>query len=205
MLKAVPNTYYFLSLFCFFITSDKIVAQSWTLAKDKNGVKIETRFIKGWSIKEYRATVFVKTSLNKAVDAYRDPVKRKEFMERSIEVANLKVLSKNEIITYNLGNAPWPVLDRDNITRSVFSKPSENQIKITMTSLPNYINEKSNIVRVPRSKGYWLFSDLGNGKIKIVQQSVADLGGSVPDWVVNSTIVEGPYDTLLALKNFLQK
>ncbi|MCH2020856.1 MAG: START domain-containing protein [Saprospiraceae bacterium] len=204
MLKLLPFKYCFISLFFLLITRNKIVAQSWTLAKDKNGVKIETRFIDGWSIKEYRATVFIKTSLKKAVEAYRDPVKRKKFMKRSIEVANLKVVSKNEIITYNLGNAPWPVLDRDNITHSLFSKPSENQIKITMNSLPNYINEKSNIVRIPRSKGFWLFTDMGNGKIKVVQQSVADLGGSVPDWVVNSTIVEGPYDTLLALKNFLQ-
>ncbi len=180
-------------------------AQEWDLAKDKNGVKIETRFIKGWSIKEYRATVYIKTTLAKAVDAYRDPVKRKKFMERSIEVYDLKKVSKDEIITYNLGNAPWPVLDRDNITRSVFSKPKSNQVKVTMTSLPDYIPHKDNIVRVPKTKGYWLFIDVGNGKVKVVQQSVADLGGSIPDWVVNSTIVEGPYDTLLALKNMLQQ
>jgi hypothetical protein len=188
-----------------FFIPEIISAQEWSLAKEKNGVKIETRFIKGWSIKEYRATVYIKTTLAKAVDAYRDPVKRKKFMERSIEVYDLKEVSKDEIITYNLGNAPWPVLDRDNITRSIFSRPKTNQVRISMVSLPDYIPHKYNIVRVPRAKGYWLFTDVGNGKVKVVQQSVADLGGSIPDWVINSTIVEGPYDTLLALKNMLQQ
>lgn len=176
---------------------------AWKVAKEKNGVKIETRFIEGWSIKEYRATVYIKTTLEKAVEAYRDPVKRKSFMARSIEVSNLKENSKTDIITYNLGNAPWPVADRDNITHSIFIK-SGNQVKVTMKSLPKFIPEKDGIVRVPRSKGYWLFVDQGNGKIKVVQQSVADLGGSVPDWLVNSTIVEGPYDVLLALKGILE-
>ncbi|WMX16587.1 MULTISPECIES: hypothetical protein [unclassified Aureispira] len=179
-------------------------AQStWKVAKEKNGVKIETRFIDGWSIKEYRATVYIKTTLEKAVEAYRDPVQRKAFMARSIEVSNLKENSKTDIITYNLGNAPWPVADRDNITHSVFTKTG-NQVKVTMKSLPDYIPKKDGIVRVPRSKGYWLFIDQGNGIIKVVQQSVADLGGSVPDWLVNSTIVEGPYDVLLALKRMLE-
>jgi len=176
---------------------------AWKVAKEKNGVKIETRFIDGWSIKEYRATVYIKTTLDEAVEAYRDPIKRKSFMARSIEVSNLKENSKTDIITYNLGNAPWPVADRDNITHSIFIKKG-NQVKVTMTSLPNYIPEKDGIVRVPRTKGHWLFIDQGNGIVKVVQQSVADLGGSVPDWLVNSTIVEGPYDVLLALKGILE-
>lgn len=180
------------------------LAQTWKLAKNKNGVKIETRFIEGWSIKEYRATVFIKTTLAAAVDAYRDPVKRKSFMARSLEVTNLKEKSKDDIITYNLAKAPWPVANRDNITHSVFTY-SPRQVRITMTSLPNYIPKKDGIVRIPKAEGYWLFTDQGNGTIKVVQQSVADLGGSVPDWVVNSTIVEGPYDVLLALKNFLEQ
>lgn len=181
-----------------------IQAQSWKIVKEKNGVKIETRFIDGWSIKQYRATVYIETTLEKAVEAYRDPIQRKVFMVRSIEVSNLKEISKNEIITYNWGNAPWPVADRDNITRSIFTKTG-NQVKVSMTSIPDFIPKKSGIVRVPRSEGYWLFIDQGNGIIKVVQQSVADLGGNVPDWLVNSTIVEGPYDILLALKNMLQK
>ncbi|MGH1337278.1 MAG: START domain-containing protein [Aureispira sp.] len=186
-----------------FLLHSSATAQTWTLAKNKNGVKIETRFLEGWSIKEYRATVYIKTTLEEAVEAYRDPVKRKSFMARSLEVSNLKEKSKNDIITYNLGKAPWPVSNRDNITHSIFIY-SARQVRVTMESIPDYIPEKEGIVRVPRAKGYWLFTDQGNGTIKVVQQSVADLGGSVPDWVVNSTIVEGPYDVLLSLKRILE-
>lgn len=190
------------SAFLFLIHSSA-TAQSWKLAKNKNGVKIETRFLEGWSIKEYRATVYITTTLEEAVESYRDPVKRKSFMGRSLVVSNLKENSKNDIITYNEGKAPWPVSNRDNITHSLFIY-SPRQVRVTMNSIPDYIPEKEGIVRVPRAQGYWLFTDQGNGTVKVVQQSVADLGGSVPDWVVNSTIVEGPYEVLLGMKKVLE-
>lgn len=197
-------TFSFLFLLCFF-NSPFAQQDSWKVAKSKNGVVVETRFIPGWSIKQYRATVYIKTTLEKAVEAYRNPLQRKQFMTRSIEVSNLKEISKTEIITYNLGDAPWPVADRDNITKSVFTKVSANEVKVSMLSLPDYIPAKSGIVRVPRAEGFWHFIDQGNGIIKVVQQSVADLGGSVPDWLVNSTIVEGPFETLEAMKKLLEK
>lgn len=188
----------------FLLLATQVTAQNWNDAKDKEGIKVKTRFIKGWSTKEYRATVIVKTTLAKAVDAYWDPVKRKKFMKRSIEVSNIKSISSKEIITYNLGDAPWPVTDRDNVTRSLKTTPSEGVVLITMSSLPDYIPHKKGIVRVPRTKGHWKFTDLKNGTIKIEQQSVADLGGSVPDWVVNSVIVEGPFDTLKGMRDLLE-
>jgi hypothetical protein len=179
-------------------------AQAWKLAKSKNGVTVETRFIKGWSIKQYRATVYIKTTLEEAVETYRNPAKRKSFMARSLVVENLKVNSKNDIITYNVVKAPWPVTNRDNITHSIFTY-SPNKVYVKMKSIPDYIPKKEEFVRIPRSEGFWIFEDQGNGTIKVVQQSVADLGGSVPDWAVNSSIVEGPYDVLLALKNVLEQ
>jgi hypothetical protein len=203
-MKISHHTLPFLFFISLFLFSDTLSAQTWKLAKNKDGIKIETRFIDGWSIKQYRATIIIKTTLAKAVDAYRNPVKRKSFMKRSLDVYNIKEVSSSEIITYNLGNAPWPVADRDNITRSIFTTPTSNEVKVTMTSLPNYIPEKSGIVRVPRTMGYWRFIDQGDGTVKVIQQSVADLGGSVPDWIVNSFIVEGPFDTLSALKGILE-
>jgi hypothetical protein len=203
MIATFPTSLAWIAGLIVFFLSSSASAQSWKLAKNKNGVKVETRFIEGWSIKQYRATVYIKTTLEEAVDAYRDPVKRKKFMTRSLEVTTLKKNSNNDIITYNLGKAPWPVANRDNITHSVFYY-SPRQVRVTMKSIPDYIPKKEGIVRVPKAEGYWLFTDQGNGTIKVEQQSVADLGGSVPDWVVNSTIVEGPYEVLLGMKNLLE-
>lgn len=187
-----------LCLFC----SSTTFAQSWTTAKNKNGVKVETRFIKGWDLKEFRATTTVKATLSKAVNAYVDPAQRKKFMTNA-EVSNLKVISPDHFISYYRGYAPWPAADRDNISRSKIYR-SNQEVKIILESLPDYIPAKDGVIRIPRSKGFWLFKDLGNGTIQITQQSVTDLGGSIPNWLVNSAIVDAPFDMLTAMRKVLE-
>lgn len=179
------------------------LAQTWTLAKNKQGVKVETRFIDGWSIKQYRASVTVKTTLSKAVEAYVDPALRKRYMAKA-EISNLKVLSPDHFISYYRGFAPWPVADRDNIISAKIYR-SKHHVKIVLESLPDYIPAKDGVVRITRSQGFWLFKDLGNGSIEIIQQSVTDLGGSIPDWLVNSAIIDAPFDMLKAMKEVLEE
>lgn len=184
------------------LCSSTTFAQSWTTAKNKNGVKVETRFIKGWNLKEFRATTTVQTTLSKAVNAYVDPAQRKKFMTNA-EVSNLKVISPDHFICYYRGYAPWPAADRDDISRSKVYR-SNQQVKITSESLPDYIPNKDGVIRIPRSKGFWLFKDLGNGNVQITQQSVADLGGSIPDWLVNSAIVDAPFNMLSGMRKILE-
>ena len=189
---------------CLCITSQFALSQDWKLEKNKDGITIETRFLDGWAVKQYRATMFVNATLDQVTEAYRNAEQRKQYMTRSVEVSNLEVRSQNEIVTYNHGDAPWPVSDRDNITLSVFSQPKSNTVLITMQSLPDFIPHKKGVVRVNRSEGFWEFTDMGNGRIRIIQQSVADIGGSVPDWVVNSTIIEGPFEVFQAMKRVIE-
>lgn len=188
---------------CIFLYPTTALSQTWTLAKNKQGVKVETRFIKGWSTKEYRATVTVKTTLSKALEAYMDPDLRQKYMAKA-EVANLKVVGPDHFIFYYRGFAPWPVADRDNITSAKIYR-SAQRVKIVMESLPDYIPAKDGVVRIPRSQGSWIFQDLGDGTISIVQQSVTDLGGSIPDWLVNSAIVDAPFDMLKGMKALLEQ
>ena len=193
-----------LSISCFIFLCQSVSSQDWKIEKNKEGVVIETRFLDGWAVKQYRATVYIHSTLDNVVEAYRSADKRKQYMTRSVEVSNLEIRSKNEIVTYNHGDAPWPVSDRDNITLSVFSQPDANTILVTMQSLPDFIPQKKGVVRVNRSEGFWEFTDMGDGRVRVIQQSVADIGGAVPDWVVNSTIVEGPFEIFRTMKKVIE-
>ena len=73
-----------------------------------------------------------------------------------------------------------------------------------MQSLPDFIPQKKGVVRVNRSEGFWEFTDMGDGRVRVIQQSVADIGGAVPDWVVNSTIVEGPFEIFRTMKKVIE-
>ncbi|BDS14802.1 START domain-containing protein [Aureispira anguillae] len=194
----------------FFIVSslsNSIFAQEWSLAKEKNGVKVYTRKIEGWGIKEYKAEMTVKSSFWDVVKTLKDVRSRSEWLHNTIEIREIGASEKDLVTIYTKVDAPWPVADRDNITRFAFSYPSANRAHIKMTILKSHEKAPiySGVVRVERLQGHWIIQDKGNGYVSVVQQCVAEPGGSLPDWVVNSAVVDTPLQSMSNLKTYLEK
>ena len=49
-----------------------------------------------------------------------------------------------------------------------------------------------------------LLKDNGDGTVEATQQCVAEAGGSIPDWLANSSVVDNPYNTMLKFKKYLE-
>lgn len=181
--------------------------QNWDLAKDKNGVKVYTRKIEGWGIKEYKVVMTVKTSLPNIIKALKDVPSRYEWAYNSIEIREIERPNNEEVAIYNKVDAPWPVADRDNITRFSFSYPSNNTARVDMTVIKSHKKAPvyDGIVRIERLKGHWLIKDKGNGFTEVTQQCVAEPGGSLPDWLANSAVVDNPYNSMYNLKKYIEK
>jgi len=181
--------------------------QSWELAKDKNGVKVYTRKLEGWGIKEYKVVMNIKTSPSRVVTALKDVPSRYKWAYNSIEIREIERPNSEEVAIYNKVDAPWPVADRDNITRFKFSYPSANMTRVDMTVIKSHAKAPvyDGIVRIERLKGHWLIRDKGNGWTEIIQQCVAEPGGSLPDWLANSAVVDNPYNSMYNLKKYIEK
>ena len=187
------------------VMCEKATAQTkWKLTKSTNGVDIYTRTKPGWGIKEFKAFVKIKASLTQVEAAIKDAENRSKWMHNTEDTKDIKIVSPNKIYTYSRLDAPWPVSDRDNVTLFTFDRPSPTVVRITMKAAGDYIPEKNGIVRIYRMEGFWELIDLGNGYIKVVQQAVGDPGGSLPDWLANSAIVDNPYNTMLNFKYFVE-
>ncbi|MCP4439169.1 MAG: START domain-containing protein [Aureispira sp.] len=183
---------------------EETTAQSWKLNKSSNGVDVFTRSKEGWGIKEFKAVVKIRASIDQVLATMKDAENRSKWMHNTEDTKDLKVASPNKIYTYSRLDAPWPVSDRDNITVFTIKRPAANLAVIEMTNEADFIPEKSGIVRVKRMEGEWRFKDLGNGYVEVEQQAVGDPGGSLPDWLANSAIVDSPYNTMLNLKYFVE-
>lgn len=195
-------------ILCLLITwtmCEEMTAQTeWKLSKSTNGVDIYTRTKPGWGIKEFKAFVKIKASLAQVEASIKDAENRSKWMHNTEDTEDIKVVSANKIYTYSRLDAPWPVSDRDNVTLFTITRPSPKVVHIAMKGVGDYIPEKSGIVRIYRMEGYWEFTDLGNGYVKVVQQAVGDPEGSLPDWLANSAIVDNPYNTMLNFKYFVE-
>ena len=99
---------------------------------------------------------------------------------------------------------PWPIKNRDHISKLTVSFPSSTSIKVGIESFPDYIPKKDGVVRVKIFFGFWLFEEIEGG-VKVTQQLNGDPGGYLPAFIVNSMLVKAPYDTFLKLKKYLDK
>ncbi len=176
----------------------------WTLKKDKNGVQIYTRPVEGSPLKEFKGVVNIRTTVESAKTLLLDLPSYTEWNHNCIESSVLKINSENDIIGVTLTDAPWPVQDREAIVQTKVVEKNGSTY-LNMTALPNYLKAKDGVVRVPEMTGFWKITPNGDGTVKIVQQVRASPGGRIPDWLANSAVVDTPYNTLLNMKQRLEK
>jgi hypothetical protein len=182
----------------------KINAQDWALEKDNSGVKVYTRLIKGWDLKQFKGVVNVKTNLKTVEKTLRNDVGRCRWMYNTFDTKDVKKVSDNEIYCYSRVAAPWPVSDRDNVTKYTYKKVSDSEMYVYFTNVSGVIAEKSGIVRIKKMEGYWHFKETSSLNVQVSQVAVAEAGGSIPAWLANSAIIDSPFYTLLNLKKHIE-
>ena len=129
-----------------------------------------------------------------------------DWMQNCSKSELLKPVSPQEAYTYSLSQAPWPVKHRDSIIHHVISQTPETlAVTIKQVGKPDYIEEKEDIVRVKRIEGFWQFTLQKDGTVEVVYQALSDPGGAIPVWLVNSMLVTQPYQTLLKMKQVVQR
>ena len=187
-------------LFCGHSMSGQLFSQAWALEKDKEGIQVFTRKVEGYAIKEYKAIISLKTTVPQLTNLLKDHANLKSWFVKCPTSERLKKVSDNEYYVYFLNDAPWPVSDRDNVTKMTFELLDNGTQLVHLKGVSDYIPEKSGIVRLPRMQAKWIFEPQADGMVKVTQQVLADLGGKVPGWLVNFAIVEAPFETLNNLR-----
>lgn len=125
---------------------------------------------------------------------------------RMVDAEILKRVSDNEVIYHSEVGAPWPVSNRDLVVRlRIVQDPKTKVMTFTITSIPDFIPEKKGVVRVPRADGKWIVTPDGNNKLKVSYSFQVDPGGSIPAWLLNLSIAEGPYQTFHNLNQRIEK
>lgn len=176
---------------------------AWKLEKNTKGVKVYTRFVEGWGIKEFKGITRAPGTVADFEKILRDAPDRAKWMHNTYGTKDIKTISPDEIYSYSVVDAPWPVTDRDNVTRMTF-KRSPKELIVELYGIPKEYPVQSGCLRIERMQGYWKATDMGDGTIEITQQALADAGGSIPDWLANSSVIDSPFNTLYNLKTRLE-
>lgn len=177
---------------------------NWVLEKNTNGIKVYTRVVSGSDIKEFKATVSGDYSIDKVEKILDDYESFPQWQANLTRISTIKKISDTQIFEHYFTDLPWPVDDRDLVTFMQKKASTDGKsITYTYTSIPNYIPEVKDYERIKESSGFWQINRTGEKTVEIIYQFKADPGGSIPDWLINSFLVEGPFETMSNLKKKL--
>src|SRR5690606_17336897 len=123
--------------------------------KEKSGVKVYTRYIEGWDLKQFKGEVMIPGTVKDLEKTLRNAKDRSLWMHNTVDTKDVKTESENVIYAYCRVEAPWPVADRDNVTKYTYKRISDKEVYVYFHNVNGIVPEKSGVVRLKRMEGYW--------------------------------------------------
>ena len=181
-----------------------VMAQgSWELRKDGDGISVYTRKAANGNIKELRVLCELDATKAQLISTLQDIADYNEWVYSNKRSVVLKTVNPEKIIYYTESHLPWPIKDRDLVIELDIT-PTPDVLNIQAKSMPNYLPQKNNYIRVPYSLATWKVTQTPNNKLKVDYTFSVDPGGSIPVWLVNATLAIGPYNSFVRLKEILK-
>lgn len=194
-----------LSLFTILIfgLSTAFGQNSWELKKNENGIEVYTRNASTGNLKELRVLCKLDATKDELISTLQDIANYSQWVFSNKKSVILKTVNPQKIIYYTQSHLPWPIKDRDLIIElDINSTP--DILNILAKSLPDYLPQNNNYIRVPYSLATWHVTQTPDNKLKVDYTFSVDPGGSIPAWLVNATLAVGPYNSFVKLRELLR-
>ena len=188
----------------FFIipSSGKDNKDDWLLDDDSDGIKIYTKDLKGNELRGFKGIGSVDSRLEVIAEVLLDIPGYTEWMAFSKVSKIVKYISETSFIVYSLYDLPWPVSDRDSVTKVSLNIDNKTG-KCIVTLKPagdKYVPKKEGKIRLETFRGkIWLEyvnRETTRGGVEIVM----DPGGYIPISITNFINSQIPKRALTGLK-----
>lgn len=186
----------------FALLSFGFYGENWEFQKEKDGVRVYTAKKEGSNYKKCKAIGSMKVKLDDLYDYLRNPLNYKKF---SNKIESIKVIKTTEkaVLYYIKVNMPWPVYNRDGVYKLETVKKTEDAFIFKGHAEPDLVPEQPGYIRVQKATNYYNVKTNGD-KIDVHYEGFSDPNGSVPAWVVNYYLVDGPINNFTQMKKDLE-
>jgi len=197
-------------ILCFILANAFMIAQEgeeWVFEKEKDSIRIFTRFADDSDIKELKIEMEVESSLASIVHVVDDLDNYKEWVYKSNGAKLIKRLSATEVIYFNEIDFPWPLCNREVLMHSTLTQDEETRV-ITYESVvceeEDLVEVNGDNIRLSDYYSKWTITPQEFGKVNIVYEMKSDPAGYIPTWLINLAIDTGIVETMTNFRTLLR-
>jgi len=175
------------------------------LKKEKGDLKVYTCSSADSKLNILKAELMLEdTSFRELLDFVNDIDNYVHWQYNTIEARVLQTRDKS-VVFRTVVDAPWPLSGREMIMEHSARFDSARQVlEIESRTVSYDYPLDDELIRVPLSVAKWNVSSLNNS-LRIEYTLRIDPGGSVPPWLVNIAMTEGPFNSFIKLKEALKR
>lgn len=187
---------YLSASFCFAQTDDC------DLRRDTDGIKVYVCESVNDKFKTLRAEFTLEnTSIDQLLGFLFNVEDYPNWQYNMISAKQLERINDTEMNYQSAIDAPWPVDDRELIMNFKVNRDAgPDQINIVIHNILSDIPIRSDFIRVPFFFATYQITVINKTSLNVIYTLNIDPGGSVPPWLVNMAMAEGPYVSFRNLK-----
>ncbi|MEX2489846.1 MAG: START domain-containing protein [Pseudomonadales bacterium] len=186
------------------VSGNMAAAEDWQLDRHEDGIKVYTRKIEDLKHREFKGVVELETSMASAVGLLDDTEACQDWLHMCQESRVLEQKNFSERYIYQVTDLPFPASTRDAVFRAVISQSTSRDIRIDLTSRPEFIPE-TRYVRIHDSYGSYLLEKLEDNGIRLTWTMYVDPAGSLPAFLVNRLLTDTPFESLRNFREVVQR
>ena len=207
MIRSFPIQVFFLLFsICFVAQSVQAQQDGWVLSRETSGLKVYLRDAQNSNVKEVKIETTFEASMSTIVSVLKDVPAYPEWIYECVSAKRMEASTQTSSLYYCKVDFPWPLDDRDFIAKSKLRQDKSNgRVYIDVKGLPNYAPQKDGVVRIEDLSIHYEFIPLNNGKVKMNYELHSDPAGSIPTWLVNMVIDNGPINTIKGMRKMMMQ
>ncbi len=189
-------------LFLIFLFARSAAAQnSWTLQKEKDGIKISNRHSVTSPFNDIRVELDLPGNIDQLAAILIDVNDYKDW-SYATKISKLIVQQSPEsLIYYTEIEVPWPATNRCFYAKFDLKKdPVAQTMLVSAVNLPDYKPISKDLVQVPLTKGTWHVTTVSKKMIHVDYTLELNPGGSLPAWMLNLFSTKGPLESFENMK-----
>jgi hypothetical protein len=175
----------------------------WELKKEGDGIKVFVADAESSNFKQFKVEAEVAATPREIVDAVTDLENNYKWFYGVEKGEVIESYTKYNYLFKQVVAVPFPFQDRQVVQLCTVTELDEGVIRIDLKHNNKAIPADDDYVRMPFAVGYWILTPKGD-KTEIEYSFLADPGGNIPAWLANQFIVDNPFKTIKALREFLK-
>jgi hypothetical protein len=180
----------------------------WKLSKEKDGIKIYTRWRpveKDREARELRGEMVVNVPITNIIQLIKDDEKATEWINRVKVFKNVKIVDDFTWYSYSEMAIPWPMDNQDMVTKNELKVYKNGKVAIVLSGASEQVPVKDGIRRIEHFEGGWKMEPLPKGNVKITYSMYNNSKPVIPRLITDPLVFNSFWSTLDDMRKILIK